>query len=256
MVSARGGKQPRMDRSMPTAAGILGDLAEPASPARRLSLFAEAVPRLIPLCCGATATVWDGTAEPLTAATHPDLDDLVTAQFRAGEGPIATAVGTGRPTRAPDLLHEERWPRFRATALGAGIRSSLTTPYRHEDIIVTVTAYGFRPTAPDGPHAPDDGPDGPGNPGSGGLPGILGRLFAEAVVRDRRHAAALATADQLDSALRSRPVVDQACGIVMHVVGVDAATAFDILRRISQRSNRKLSDLAAEVVRTRALRQR
>jgi hypothetical protein len=232
-----------MDTSMPAAAGILGDLAEPVGPARRLSVFAEAVPRLIPPCCGATATVWVGTAEPLTAATHPDLDELVTAQFRAGEGPIATAVRTGRPARAPDLMREERWPRFRATALGAGIRSVSTTPARHQDVIVTVTAYGFRPTAPDGP----------GGPGTAGLPGVLGRVFAEAVVRDRRHAAALATADQLDAALRSRPVVDQACGIVMHVAGVDAATAFDILRRISQRSNRKLSDLAAEVVRTRAL---
>jgi ANTAR domain len=119
-----------------------------------------------------------------------------------------------------------------------------TTPCRHEDVVVAVTAYAFRPTAPGGP----------GGPGSGGLPGILGRVLAEAVVRDRRHAAALATADQLDAALRSRPVVDQACGIVMHVVGVDAATAFDLLRRISQRSNRRLSDLAAEVVRTRSFK--
>lgn len=252
-----------MDTSTPAGAGILGDLAEPAAPARRLSLFAQAVPLLIPLCCGATATVWDGAAEPLTAATHPDLADLVTAQFRAGEGPIATAVGTGRPSRAPDLLHDDRWPGFRAAALGVGIRSALTVPYRHEDVIVAFTAYGFRPAGPAVPIVravvalpEDDTPDGGGIgalPSLPSLPSLLGRLLAEAVVRDRRHAAALATADQLDTALRSRPVVDQACGIVMHVMGVDAATAFDLLRRISQRSNRRLSDLAAEVVRTRAL---
>lgn len=243
-----------MDAFVPAAAGLLGDLAVPASPARRLSLFTEAVPCLIPLCCGATATVldgagdavWDGSAEPLTAATHPDLAELVSDQLRTGEGPIATAVGTGRPARAPDLLHEDRWPRFRAMALGVGIRSVVTMPFRHEDVTVTVTAYGFRPAAP-GPSSHGDGPAG------GSLSGDLGRLLVETVVRDRRHAAVLATADQLDTALRARPVVDQACGIVMHLMGVDAATAFDLLRRISQRTNRKLSDLAAEVVRTRGL---
>jgi AmiR/NasT family two-component response regulator len=86
-----------------------------------------------------------------------------------------------------------------------------------------------------------------------GPPELLGRLFAEAVVRDRRHAEALATADQLDTALRSHAVVDQACGIVMHAMGVEAATALGPLRGISQRTNRKLSDLAATVVRTRGL---
>jgi hypothetical protein len=226
-----------MDTTLPVDTGILGDLAEPSTPARRLSRFAEAVSRLVPLCCGATATVWDGAAEPRTAATHPDLAELVTAQFLAGEGPIATAVGTGRPAVVLDLLHDDRWPRFRATALDAGIRSSVTTPFRYEDVVVTVTFYRLRPDA-----------------SVNGLPDVLGRLFAAAVVRDRRHAAALATADQLDTALRSRPVVDQACGIVMHLMGIGPAAAFDVLRGISQRSNRKLSDLAAEIVRTRALR--
>lgn len=43
-------------------------------------------------------------------------------------------------------------------------------------------------------------------------------------------------------------MIDQACGIVMHVLGCDTGTAFGVLRRLSQRTNRKLADLARTVV--------
>jgi AmiR/NasT family two-component response regulator len=56
--------------------------------------------------------------------------------------------------------------------------------------------------------------------------------------------------DQLETALRSRPVIDQASGILMHVMGCAPAEAFGMLRRISQRTNRKLAEVAGEVVRT------
>ncbi|WP_338059909.1 ANTAR domain-containing protein [Streptomyces ossamyceticus] len=57
--------------------------------------------------------------------------------------------------------------------------------------------------------------------------------------------------DQLGAALRTRPVVDQACGIVMHVLGCDAEAAFAVLRRISQGTNRKLAEVASVVVEKR-----
>ncbi|MFD1661504.1 ANTAR domain-containing protein [Streptomyces caeni] len=56
---------------------------------------------------------------------------------------------------------------------------------------------------------------------------------------------------ELGAALRSWPVVDQACGIVMHVLGCDADAAFGVLRRISRGTSRRLSDVAAVVVRRR-----
>jgi len=54
--------------------------------------------------------------------------------------------------------------------------------------------------------------------------------------------------EQLNAALASRSTIDQALGILMggHHCGRDEA--FDILRRLSQRSNRKVADLAAEMV--------
>lgn len=221
--------------ALSTGADLLGDVTG-APHTRRIARLTELVPRLVPGCCGATTTVWDGSTEQPTAATHPDLAELVGVQLRSEDGPIPTAMRTHAPVRADDLLHDSRWPRYRASALGTGIRASVTLPFRREGVMVTMTLYRLRPG---GLEHSAEGPS-----------AVLGKLLTDTVARDRRYYEALATVDQLSTALRSRAVVDQACGIVMHVMGCDAQTAFDVLRRISQHSNRKLSDLARDVVET------
>lgn len=55
-------------------------------------------------------------------------------------------------------------------------------------------------------------------------------------------------ARQLATALESRGVIDQAKGVLMALQGCDADAAFDILRRASQRENRKLRTIAEEIV--------
>ncbi|MYW62636.1 ANTAR domain-containing protein [Streptomyces sp. SID8379] len=207
---------------------------EPGLPARRLSELVEEAVRCTADCCGAVATVSDGTDERPSAATHPDLTALVSLQLRSGEGPIPVAEECGSPVDATDLLRDRRWPEYRALALDAGVRSSVTIPFRSADLTVTLSLYGFRPgTLADAPHGPVR---------------ALGDLAATCLVRDRSYQAALTELDQLGAALRTRPVVDQACGIVMHVLGCDADAAFTVLRRISQASNRKLADVASAVV--------
>ena len=56
------------------------------------------------------------------------------------------------------------------------------------------------------------------------------------------------TAAQLEQALRSRAVIDQAIGIVMAESRCDADQAFATLGRASNNRNMKLRDLAAEIV--------
>ena len=53
--------------------------------------------------------------------------------------------------------------------------------------------------------------------------------------------------------MAGRTVIGQAQGLLMERLGLDAAQAFDYLRRVSQTSHRKLSDVADELVRTRRL---
>ncbi|MDX3644993.1 GAF and ANTAR domain-containing protein [Streptomyces sp. MB09-02B] len=211
--------------------------AESAHPGRRLSELVEQAARCTTDCCGASSMVSDSGTERPAAVTHPDLAGLVAVQLRSGDGPLPAALERGEPVDSADLLREERWPEYRAVALDAGVRSSVTLPFRRPGLTVTLSLYSFRP------HTLEDAPHGPAR--------ALGDLAATCIVRDRSYRAALTELDQLDAALRSRPVVDQACGMVMHVLGCDADAAFTVLRRISQGTNRKLSDVASAVVHKR-----
>ncbi|KAF4410633.1 MULTISPECIES: ANTAR domain-containing response regulator [Streptomyces] len=221
---------------------------ETDSSGRSLAQLAEQIAAYNPDVCGATATATlrapegadPGTRQvpaPQTAVTHPDLTPLVAVQWETGDGPVRAALESGRPAAAEDLLRDGRWPRYRARALEAGLRSSLTLPFRRRSLTVTVTLYGFRPGLLEDPRH--------------GAAALLGDLATSGIVRDLQNRRMRAELEQLGTALHSRPVVDQACGIVMYVLGCDAETAFALLRRMSQHTNRKLSDLAAALVRTR-----
>ncbi|UFQ19196.1 MULTISPECIES: ANTAR domain-containing response regulator [Streptomyces] len=210
---------------------------ETALPGRRLSELSEQAVRCTPGCCGASTTVTDGGDEHPTAVTHPDLAGLVAVQLRTGDGPIPAAEERGTPVDSGDLLREERWPEYRALALDSGVRSSVTLPFQRAGLTVTLTLFGFRPgTLDDARHGPAQ---------------ALGDLATASLVRDRHYRAALTELDQMGTALRTRPVVDQACGIVMHVLCCEADAAFAVLRRISQTTNRKLADVAAALVETK-----
>lgn len=207
---------------------------EPDSAVRRLSELAEQSARCAPESCGAVATIADGGTERRTTATHPDLDALASVQLAVGDGPIPAALDRGEPVDAQDLLNEERWPRYRALALDSGVRSSVTLPFCRTGIEVTVSLYSFRP--------------GSLQRAAYGPVGVLGEQVTAGLVRDRRYRQALAEVDQLETALHSRAAIDQASGIVMHVLRCDSGEAFAVLRQMSQRTNRKLAEVAEAVV--------
>ncbi|UGY94392.1 ANTAR domain-containing response regulator [Streptomyces gobiensis] len=229
--------------SEPAAEGFAPE-PEVGSPVRSLAHLAEQIARRTPGCCGvaATASASDGPGaadapgEPVVV-THPDLSTLVEVQQESGEGPIPDALATGQAVGAADLLYDDRWPHYRARALDLGVRSSATLPCERDGQAVTLSVHGFRPR--------------PVEEAVGGATALLGDLTALGLERDRRYREALVQVDQLATALRTRPVIDQACGILMHVLGCDADEAFSLLRQLSQRSNRKMSELAGAVVRTR-----
>ncbi len=59
--------------------------------------------------------------------------------------------------------------------------------------------------------------------------------------------------ESLRTALASRTVIGQATGIVMERFDLAPDLAFGVLSRLSQEKNRKIRDLAEELVRTRKL---
>ncbi|WP_070010162.1 GAF domain-containing protein [Streptomyces abyssalis] len=143
-------------RTAPPALTPLEDADErggETSPARGFTELAQRSVACIPGSCAAAVTLTDTAGGPLAdspegtaaAVTHPDVAELVAAQWESEEGPVPSALESGEPVLTGDVRHETRWPRFRAMALQRGLRASATLPYRHEGAVLTLSVYAFRP---------------------------------------------------------------------------------------------------------------
>jgi AmiR/NasT family two-component response regulator len=73
---------------------------------------------------------------------------------------------------------------------------------------------------------------------------VLGRLIGS--ITDARDKAKLTA--QLQFALNARVLVEQAKGVLMERQGVDAQRALELLRRRARSSERKLADVARELI--------
>ncbi|MFJ3086435.1 ANTAR domain-containing protein [Streptomyces sp. NPDC086838] len=188
-------------------------------------------------CRGATVVLRLPGGVSHSAATHPDLAALAASQEEAGEGPGAEAARSGLPVYAADLVTDARWPEFRVAALERGLRACTAVPATAEGVTTTVTLYAFRP----------------GRLAAEALEAVrvLAEETAAGLLRDHARAGAEAEAEQLRTAIASRAAIDQALGIVMHMLDCDADRAFGALRTLSQHTNRKLSVVAARIVRVK-----
>lgn len=153
------------------------------------------------------------------------------AQYSAEEGPCLDAARDAMPmVRADDLSTEQRWPTFAAAAVELGVLSMLSFQlYTEHDTIGALNIYAKKPNAFDDEDCHT---------------GML--LATHAAVA----AAAAAQAGNLRTALESRDVIGQAKGILMSRYKLTADQAFDLLITASQRTHRKLNDVAAQLAAT------
>jgi len=94
---------------------------------QRLQNVSALAVALMPSCVGVSITVVaDG--EPFTVtATSPEMALIDAAQYLA-DGPCAVASRDGKQLDVDDVLDEDRWQAFAATAAAAGVRSSMSVP--------------------------------------------------------------------------------------------------------------------------------
>ncbi|MGY5885827.1 ANTAR domain-containing protein [Modestobacter lacusdianchii] len=151
-------------------------------------------------------------------------------QDRLGEGPCLDAIYEQVTVRIDDLGAEERWPSFTEGAAGLGIGSMLSF-----QLFVTSGNLGALNLYARHPRAFTEESE------------SVGLVFAS-------HAAiALAGAQQeqrLRTALDSRELIGQAQGILMERHKLTGAQAFTALTRVSSHTNRKLVEIAEELVST------
>lgn len=175
---------------------------------------------------------------PVTAAsTDEKVRDLDADQYATGDGPCLEAAETGEIVRVDIASAHRRWPAFARAATEAGLGSYLCAPLGIDDQYTgALNLYGTQ------------------NHGFYHLDGRMLALYTTAVeaalLSTRRLYSARRTVEQLREALVSRPVIDQAKGILMAARGITADEAFDVLVEQSQRDNTKLRDIAEQFVRT------
>ena len=172
-------------------------------------------------------------------AVHTDSRTLrVDAeQYDAGDGPCLQSAHTGE-TVLDVGAGGRRWPRFAEAAAEEGILSFLAAPLSAAgQPLGALNLYGTAPAAFDTVDAD--------------VVTLLTTTVSRAIADFARFRSALEVADALRAALENRAPIEQAKGIIMADHGVDADQAFALLRARSQNSNRRVRDLAADLIASR-----
>lgn len=170
------------------------------------------------------------------AASHPFVAEIDEIQYTTlSEGPCITAALERRTVMSGSLGGEKMWPRFGPRVGRLGVHSALSLPLLVSDQVVgAINVYGRMKDAFDS-HAVE-----------------LGELFAApaavAVHNAQVLAQAQALAAQLQGALSTRPIIDQAIGMLRGRSGGTSEEAFATLRRMSQADHVKLIDVAQKIV--------
>lgn len=176
----------------------------------------------------------DGRAKTAVFTDH-DAPEIDSAQYETAIGPCLDAFRHQQVFQTVDTMNDDQWPQFSEAAAAHGVRSTLSLPLivNHEG----VGALNFYPRTPD---AFADGDI------------ELGSQFAAHAAIVLANAQAYWDAHQLGedlaTAMRSRAVIEQAKGILMGAQRCGPDEAFQLLVRASQRENRKLRDIAEELV--------
>lgn len=191
--------------------------------------------RLLPNVAEVSVTLLrDGRAETVasTGALASQMDER---QYAGGDGPCLTAVREGEVVLVPDATAAERWPEFAEAARRQGVGSSLSVPVKlPAPVAAGLNLYSERQ---DGFPEPDVE-----------LARTLAAYAAVALANVHLYESQKRVAEHLEKALESRGVIDQAKGILMGARRCTADEAFALLVEISQNSNRKLRDVAQELV--------
>jgi transcriptional regulator with GAF, ATPase, and Fis domain len=157
-------------------------------------------------------------------------------QLQNDQGPCLDCFRAGQPVGAPDLsAAAPRWPRFAAAAQQAGFAAVQALPMRLRDQVIGALNL-FRA----GPGAFD--------PGSIRIGQALADVATISLLHERSMRRSDMLNEQLQAALNSRIVIEQAKGKLAERLGLDVGQAFSLLRDYARARNLRLSDLAQAFV--------
>jgi transcriptional regulator with GAF, ATPase, and Fis domain len=157
-------------------------------------------------------------------------------QLQTHEGPCVDCFRSGRPVSAADLPSAaDRWPQFSAAAAEGGFGAVHALPMRlRNDIIGALNLFDVSVGAID----------------AGKL--RIGQALADVATIGLLQQRAIRRRDdlteQLQTALNTRVLIEQAKGMVAERLHLSLDSAFTLLRNGARSNNRRLSDVAQAIV--------
>jgi GAF domain-containing protein len=156
-------------------------------------------------------------------------------QIQNDQGPCLDCYRTGQPVTADLSGPGHRWPRFAAAATGHGFRTVEALPMRLRDQVIG--ALNLFRAAP-----------GPFEPADLRLGQALADVATIGLLHERNVRRSETVAEQLQSALNSRVVIEQAKGKLAERFGLDMDQSFTMLRDYARNSNQRLTDVALNCI--------
>src|SRR4051794_16308615 len=200
-----------------------------------LQRIAELAKQVIPGVAEASVSLIANDRATTAAYTGRLALDLDETQYGRGYGPCLEAAVGEEIREITDARAETRWPDYAPISVERGSLSSLSLPVPVREAIhgglnlYAVQAHAFG----------DDAKD---------VARVLASYAAVAVHNLHLYESTRELAENLDVAMRTRAVIEQAKGILMSQQRCTATEAFNLLAAASQRSNRKLRDIAQAIV--------
>jgi ANTAR domain-containing protein/GAF domain-containing protein len=171
----------------------------------------------------------------VAAASSEAAEVMELFQIQNDQGPCLDCFRTGQPVTADLTRSAQRWPRFAAAATGAGFRSVEALPMRLRDEVIGALNL-FR--------------TGPGLLGPEEL--RIGQALADVatigLLQERNVRRSNVAAEQLQAALTSRVIIEQAKGKLAERLDLDVDRAFTLLRDYARTTNQRLTDVARNFV--------
>ena len=179
----------------------------------------------------------DGRGDLEVIASTSESSRLVEMiQLSAEAGPCIESFRTGRPVSVPDIAETgPEWVRFRQSALDQGFRSVEALPLRLRDITIgTLNLMRSESGAP--PREDLDAAQ------------ACARVATNGILHERTIRESAVLTEQLQAALNSRIVIEQAKGVISETRGVPIDEAFTLMRDYARAHRIGLSVVASKLV--------
>lgn len=172
----------------------------------------------------------------LVAASTEQVRLLELFQLQEAEGPCLDCYHSGRMVSCPDLAAPpQQWPRFAAEARRAGFAAVQAFPLRLRDqVLGAVNLFGSA--------------TGAFSPESISVAQALADVATIGITHERTLRRHQLVTEQLQHALNSRIVIEQAKGMLAERGQINVADAFALLRTYARNHNQQLSTVARQVI--------